>query len=109
MSSPGQVYGLGKYFFSKYHLSTDFISCESPLLKAPPSNIATLYNYSIVPVTNEREQYEHKVVIKRNAFAVCQVIRLLNEAAIHYKDKHCDPAKANYQRSLVFFDDMTTE
>ncbi|CAB9501100.1 expressed unknown protein [Seminavis robusta] len=98
-----QFYSLGNYFFSKYHLPGDFISCESPLLVAPPSNFSKLYNYAYWPHNQEKrlDYANNPLKIKRNAFAVCHMIKSMNEAAIYYKQQHCNDATANYNRTLT--------
>ena len=45
--------------------------------------------------------------VKFNAFMVCAMISALNEAAVYYKDHHCDKATANYNYTYTFFDDMS--
>ena len=46
--------------------------------------------------------------VKHNAFMLCILIPMLNDAATYYKDHHCDKASANYERTYTFFTDMTT-
>ena len=100
-----QHYGLGKYFFSKYKLPTDFISCGAPLLKEPPRNVATLYNYLHKP-SGVVVNFKSKKVIRRSAFAICHIVKLLNEAAEHFKKHHCSAGEANYNKTLVFHENM---
>lgn len=38
---------------------------------------------------------------------VCAMIKALNEAAVYYKDHHCDKATANYDYTYTFFENMT--
>lgn len=103
-----QEYGIGKYFFSKYLLRSDFLSCEAPLLKEPPRNLGALHNYMINPRDQKRLDFKD-IVARRNAFAVCFLVKAMNEAAEYYKRHHCDQSKANYNRTLAHFEDMTTE
>ena len=103
---PGQNYGVGKYFFSKYSFPGDFISCKSPLLKEPPRNVATLFNHMIEAWEGKRREFKNQVVLRRMTFAVCQMIKSMNEAAVYYKEQHCASSTANYNRTLAFFDNM---
>lgn len=99
-----QHYGLGKYFFSKYKLPTDFISCRAPLLREPPHNIAAKYDYILRP--NGQRRGFNTATRRRNAFALCHMIRMMNQAATYYKQHHCAPGQANLNKSLVFHDIM---
>jgi hypothetical protein len=102
-----QRYFLGKWFIGKYRLRKDFISCDAPLLAVPPPDIGVKYNYRISLETRKKETMGDRGV-KYNAFMLCTVIRALNDAAIYYKDHHCDKATANYERTYTFFNDMST-
>ena len=94
-----QRYGMGDYFFGKRKLPRDFLSCDSPLLADPPKNVLQQYNYANFPGKNRKTWTPQ--FAKRNAFTVCYMIKALNEAAIHYKEQHCDPTKANFKRTLL--------
>ena len=112
-----QRYMLGKWFIGKYRLRKDFISCDAPLLTLPPPNIGVKYTYGLspgdpsnrrAPQPGDRREYrEH--TRKYYAFMVCTLIPALNDAAIYFKDHNCKTATANYDKTYVFFDDMTTE
>jgi peptidyl serine alpha-galactosyltransferase len=110
-----QRYSIGKWFIGKYRLRRDFISCEAPLLKVPPSDVALRYTYSIMPGNNERKDLKEKGV-KQQSFMVCAMIDALNAAAKFYKDQHCNgqgattitkSKVANYSYSYTFFTDMS--
>jgi hypothetical protein len=102
-----QRYFLGKWFIGKYKLRKDFISCEAPLLAVPPPDIGVKYNYHVSPNDQKKETISDRQV-KYNAFMLCTLIPALNDAAIYYKDHHCDKATANYDRTYTFFEDMST-
>lgn len=93
-----QRYWVGEYFFGKRRLPEDFFSCESPLLAEPPLDVATKYDYGILPA-GVKEPLDEKDA-KRQAFMLCQLLRYLNEAAIYFKKRVCSPAMANLNRSL---------
>ena len=105
-----QRYYIGKWFIGKYRLRKDFISCASPLLKVPPSDVALRYDYAIMPGNNERKDLKENSV-KKQSFMLCQMIDALNSAAKFYKDNHCtgrdEATTANYNYTYVFFDDMS--
>jgi hypothetical protein len=85
-------------------LREDFISCESPLLKIPPDDLALRYQAGVrLDGTLKEYKPEH---VKRVAFMVCVMIDALNAAAKFYKDQHCDKATANYNYEYSFHEDM---
>jgi len=96
-----QEYGIGTHYFSKYSFPENFISCESPLLKSPPPDVAAQYNY-MINSNKQRRNFESDNLAKRMTFAVCYMIKSLNEAAVYYKEQNCDPTTANFNRTLVF-------
>ena len=98
-----QKYGLGKWFFGKYRLRKDFISCHAPLLRVPPSDIAIRYNSTHIHFKDV--DYKPKEV-REEAFVLCAMIDAMNDAAMYYKDNNCDPATANYVFNYTFFRDM---
>ena len=102
-----QRYNLGKWFIGKYRLRKDFISCESPLLMSPPSDLAAKYNYGIRPGDNSRKDYSERQT-KSHAFMICALIEALNDAAYYFKRHNCNNTITNYKRDYVFFDDMST-
>jgi hypothetical protein len=100
-----QRYFLGKWFIGKYRLRKDFISCNAPLLTMPPADIATKYTAAIMPGDGSlKELKPHQV--KEEAFMVCVMIKALNDAAVYFKDHHCDKETANYEYSYTFHEDM---
>lgn len=101
-----QRYFLGKWFIGKYKLRKDFISCHAPLLVMPPEDLATQgLTKAILPDGSNKEL--KSVHAKEQAFMICTMIRALNEAAIYYKDNHCDRETANYDYSYTFHKNMT--
>jgi hypothetical protein len=94
-----QHYYIGKYFIGKYRLRKDFISCEAPLLMVPPADVAVKYKRAITPEGEIKELKPNQ--IKEESFVVCAMIKALNEAAVYYKDHHCDKETANYEYSYV--------
>ena len=98
-----QRYMLGKHFFGKRRLNKDFLSCGRSLLKVPPPDLATLYDYKIPPPPHQPAG-EMKPVSKtganREAFMLCLITAKLNAAATFWKEHACAESEANYDRSL---------
>jgi len=103
-----QRYYIGEYFFSKYKLPTEppndiFLSCQHPLLKEPPKNVADIYNSSqSLDGTPYKLSPRDRI---RMAFVICQMFPRLNGAATFYKDHHCKDDSANpgnYSKVFVF-------
>mmetsp|Transcript_32374 Transcript_32374/g.78973 ORF Transcript_32374/g.78973 Transcript_32374/m.78973 type:complete len:526 (+) Transcript_32374:133-1710(+) len=100
-------YMLEKWFFSKYRLKKKYISCESPLLEPPPTDLATR-NHSVAYAPpphghNVKEQpweSEAKQIkpwrAKREAFMLCHLITKINEAAKFWKEQNCGD-NGNYE------------
>jgi peptidyl serine alpha-galactosyltransferase len=94
-----QRYGMGDYFFGKRKLPKDFLSCESPMLAEPPRNVLSKYTFANFPGKQKKDWT--KPIAKRNAFTVCYMIKVLNEAADYYKRRHCDLKTANFEKTLL--------
>lgn len=92
---------------SKYKVRKDLMSCQAPLFKVPPEDVAMKYTKSIYP--NKEAIKLDKKERKMSAFMVCSMISALNEAAVYYKDNHCDKATANYNFTFTFFKSMRTD
>jgi hypothetical protein len=80
------------------------LSCDAPLLIKPPKDIATKYDYGIVPPKDKGEEAGTKVMfepymVKRYAFMLCHLIPQFNEAAEYYKKHNCN-GKANFEKTL---------
>lgn len=71
----------------------------------PPKDLATKYTSAILPDGSRKDFKPHQA--KEQAFMVCTMIKALNDAAIYYKDHHCDKETANYDYSYTFHPDMT--
>lgn len=102
-----QHYYLGKWFIGKYTLRQDFISCKAPLLVMPPDDLATLGYTSAILFDGSRQNFGQPALVWREAFMICTMIQALNDAAIYYKNHHCDKGTANYNYTYKFFDNMT--
>lgn len=107
-------YALGPdYFFSKYRLKKNFLNCEKNLMKRPPKDIGTQYDYFIAPPpatgkvekNPEKKSFSHKQA-KREAFMLCGMINAVNEAAIYYKKNNCGD-KGNFNETYTIRNDPT--
>jgi peptidyl serine alpha-galactosyltransferase len=103
-----QRYSLGRWFFSKYDLRADFLSsCDVPLLREPPVNVAALYDWNFFPNGMEGENFRHRQRLQDtvlHAWMMCTMIFSLNDVAIAIKERHCH-GKANFNRTLHFHDE----
>lgn len=84
-----QKYALGKYFFGKYRLRKDFLSCPVPLLKEPPADLGLFKGTTTLP--NGKVEALKDVHAKRNAFMLCRLIPAVNQASEYFKQRHCKP------------------
>jgi hypothetical protein len=99
-----QRYSIGKdWFFSKRRMPSDIYECATPLFAEPPANLATLYDYKWPP--NGQKTPLSPVELHRNAYMLCYVYALVNEAATFYKGNSCEPKQINREkiRNLVDF------
>jgi peptidyl serine alpha-galactosyltransferase len=95
-----QRYTWGPYFFGKYRFPHDFLSCETPLLAEPPADLLSKFSEGRYP-GGDVAKMDGKLA-KYNAFAICHMIRALNQAGAYYRQNHCDVGTANFNKTLVF-------
>jgi peptidyl serine alpha-galactosyltransferase len=100
-------YALGRWFFSKYKLREDFFTCDAPLLREPPPNVAEIYDWNTFPNGLEgtnfvrRNQLNHTI---HHGWMLCSILFSLNEIAESLKRKHCN-GKANFNKTWHFQDE----
>jgi hypothetical protein len=99
-----QRYMLGKWFIGKYRLRKDFISCNAPLLREPPSEIVNK-TYQITP-DGAIHTFKDSESAKYNAFMLCQIIPKLNQAAEFFKEHHCEGKNPNFNKTYIFHETM---
>ena len=102
-----QDYGVGYWFFSKYHFPPNFLSCEHPLFRIPPANAAELalaanQTSYVDPSGGKAVAFTRPVETTRNAFAACALLRAINAAASHFKARHCPSENANLNETFTF-------
>jgi len=94
-----QSYSLGPYFFFKRSLPQDIFSCEKPLLKNPldheGAGFAAMYTSSVLPNSKVH-------VANRQAFMLCYIITILNDALTYWKQQHCTAEdNPNFSKEIV--------
>jgi len=92
-----QRYFVGRSFFSKRRMPTDFFTCTSPLMKEPPDNIVETADFGQAPGGEKKQM--NKRDIKRNGFVVCGLLHALNDAGTFFKSHHC--TNANLKKTLI--------
>eukprot|EP00934_Nitzschia_sp_Nitz4_P007822 Nitzschia sp. Nitz4//scaffold192_size41448//11708//12845//NITZ4_007482-RA/size41448-augustus-gene-0.41-mRNA-1//-1//CDS//3329540227//7812//frame0 len=103
-------YLLGKFFFSKYRLKKQYISCETPLLTMPPRDAHLIYDHWVRPPPDRGATHDMEtknitaLERKRQAFMLCGLISSVNDAARYYKRNYCNQT-ANFSETYNFFDD----
>lgn len=99
-----QRYSIGEeWFFGKRKIPTNIFECETPLFEEPPGNLATLYDFKKPPNAKEKTPLTPKVA-NQQAFMVCFLTSLLNEAATFFKKNACSVDTVNFQRSRTVAD-----
>jgi peptidyl serine alpha-galactosyltransferase len=97
-----QRYHLGPYFFSKYILPKNILTCEHALLVEPPVDIADTYSTSLTP-NGELNAIPNQLHRNRMAFMLCHMIAGLNEAVLYWKQHHCNKVTiANVNKTFLF-------
>merc|ERR1712032_295327 len=96
-----QRYILGRSFYSKRKIPTDIFSCSQSLLKSPPINLSSLYDYRIPPGNTEEKQMIKNPQVKREAYMICYLTKVTNDAALFYKYRHCNVLNDMSEKSLA--------
>lgn len=91
-----QFFRAGDYGFQKRRVPKDIFTCDAPMFKEPPADLAKA-EYRI---KNKVKEALKPVMAKRHAFALCVLHRSINAAISDYKDRMCGP-EANREKSLV--------
>lgn len=98
-----QRYMAAEWFFGKRKLPKDFFTCEHPLLQIPPKNLATEFNYKILPAKKEKEIITPRIM-KHESFMICAMTSIVNEASEFFKMKHCSDNKGTrFDKSMNLF------
>jgi peptidyl serine alpha-galactosyltransferase len=102
-----QEYGVGHWYFSKYHHPEDFLSCEHPLYRIPPADLAASalsrnQTHYYIPPRDLNVTFKHPEEVIRSAFSACTLLRALNAAAVPFKSRHCSADNANLNETFAF-------
>ena len=106
-------YGTGRYFFSKYRVKKNIVSCEAPLMAYPDAN-ATASDFIIFPPRADGKDKATFVETpkriparqsKRETFMVCGMTAALNEALLQFKKQACKGKSANMNNTYLIMDD----
>lgn len=98
-----QRYALGRWFIGKYKIPKNLFACDAPLLREPPDDTPVKYDWFIYPNNKDVANYTSKPFrVLQNGWAVCRMIRSLNEAATDFKTRYCPKGTANLAKSFVF-------
>jgi hypothetical protein len=99
-----QRYCVGNdWFFGKHKIPHEIYECDTPLFIEPPKELATLYTFKKPPNAKEKTKLSPRI-IKQEAFMVCYLTALINEAATYYKSNACPAGKANLMKSRLVAD-----
>jgi hypothetical protein len=96
-----QTYHLGDWFFSKYKLTSNFFSCECPLFAFPPANLG---NFNYTATSKGEKNFSDEKNSKREAFMLCGIVSLLNQASLFFKSSYCENCLfTTYDKTLRYF------
>lgn len=96
-----QRYCVGSdWFFSKRKIPHDIFDCDNSLFEEPPDDLATKYDYKWPPNAKEKKVLDPKAV-KREAFMVCHLTTLINEASTYFKESSCAFPKIEKSRKIA--------
>ena len=106
-----QEYYVGNWYWSKYRFPHDYLTCESPIAAMPPSNLGSDYaDYRLDPGGSRTEKIHMNFNEKaRNAFMICAISSVLQEAATYYKKHSCELDKANFEPTLNLYEHLTLQ
>ena len=102
-----QRYIIGNNFFGKRKVPKQFFTCEHPLLAIPSDDLDTLdYKFSTDSKTKNEKQLLRSGQNVREAFVICTVTRVMNEAAEFFKNNGCDvnDPSTNLEKTLNMHD-----
>jgi hypothetical protein len=89
-----------QWFFSKYRLKKNILSCDKSLLQLPPRNVHEL-NYAVPPPrddgkpSGESRSSVDAFQAKREAYMLCHIMSAVNEAVRRFKELSCPDGSAN--------------
>jgi peptidyl serine alpha-galactosyltransferase len=101
-----QEYYHGPYYFFKYFIPNNFLSCEHPLLLDPTDHHSDNGEFLLVLSynTTQYKTYDGRIPIvtypirQRHVYTLCHLIARVNEAVTFWKENHCPKGTANYNK-----------
>jgi peptidyl serine alpha-galactosyltransferase len=106
-----QEFFFGPYYFFKYYLSENFLSCEHPLMIEPSDHDKQILNSSDIPGASFLVQSYNTTSVRtsgnptvsdthrqRHAFMLCHLVARVNEAATFWKEQNCIEGMAKYDK-----------
>jgi hypothetical protein len=96
-----QPYTHGNYYFVKYDVSNEFLTCAHPLLADPSEYDAQVRANGpegtpfLATAFSSDLPESHR---KRNVFMLCHLIGRINDAATHWKQTNCAEGTANFNK-----------
>jgi hypothetical protein len=95
------------------------LRCDKPLFRVPPLDLFPRFDYTIEPPrADDQYRWNYTEVrapikggarqAKREAFMLCQLTRLLNEALRYFKSVSCADGSANLNETYTVYDDPTS-
>lgn len=110
---------LPQFFFTKYRVKKNILQCDKPLFRVPPADLFPRFDYGIEPPradgVDQFNYTEERALVKggprqakREAFMLCQLTRLMNEALRYFKSVACPEGSANLNETYTVYDDPTS-
>mmetsp|Transcript_40926 Transcript_40926/g.96041 ORF Transcript_40926/g.96041 Transcript_40926/m.96041 type:complete len:548 (-) Transcript_40926:190-1833(-) len=97
-----QRYFVGDYFFGKRKLPTDIFSCASEMMEVPPLDLPHMLVEKRPPGKDHQTLALSSKAAKGNAFMICGIAKMINEAADFYKkhDPLCNSTDMNMKQTM---------
>jgi hypothetical protein len=104
-----QTYHVGDWFWNKWHVPKDYLTCESPIFATPPNNLgSSVYaNYQQELGNRRKRNPINSYNQAQNAFMICAMSSVLQEAALYFKNHSCNATNANLDLSLNLYEIFT--
>jgi len=100
-----QTYHVGDWYWNKWHIPKDYLTCESPILATPPHNLGKDYaDYQLELGNRNIRNHINSYHQAQNAFMLCAMTSVLQEAALYYKKQSCNTSNVNLEQSLNIYD-----
>ena len=100
-----QEFSFNGFTMYKLRLRHKINKCDHPLLEEPPQDYAANADLTAIhPILKDRPQSKQRLwaerANKREAFATCQLISLINEAMEHHRKHVCKGGMGNVEKTF---------